>query len=215
MATQERKLKLYTADSRAFFDIYEGAMRLRPSEEDPPNVKGYLDYLYIRKKHPGQQFSRKVEVTPNIHGDKKRKRIGLFDVLHTPAFFDVNRKGQILIPRGERVVDLHIPSMWFMSPKDRVTPQMVTESLSLVGDDIANDTKARFVVGLTHPRIALAAKRWGFEVVDRPLPQDIYELLDYKDQDYPPEQALLDIDTLKNEMLVWQPQVAFVNRFHT
>lgn len=199
------------------FDIYEGAMRLRPAEEEPPNVKGYLDYLYVRKMHPEQRFSREVKVTPNIHGDPQRKRIGIFNVVHTPAYFDINREGQTLIPRGEPVVDLHIPSMWFTSSQDRVTPQMVTESLSLVGDDIAaNDTEARFVVGLTHPLIAaLAAKRWGFEVVDRPLSQEVYELLDYKDQDYPPEQALSDIDTLKNEMLVWQPREAFLSRFHT
>lgn len=189
-------------------DVVEAVMRRYPIEEEPPNVGGYIDYITDRKSGVSLDF-RKIKYFPNPGGS--RLRIGILEAMREPAPFDLVADGEVLISRGETIVDLHIPQIRFSNAQDRVTPKMVTDSLIWTARYIQeNVEEAEYVTGIAHPRIAkVATQRWGFNTSEKPFPQEVSEVLEITAEEFPNS----DSASLQNEVLVYQSREAFLERF--
>lgn len=146
-----------------------------------------------------------------------------------PFPFDLHDDtGQVVIPRGTSVVHLGVDAVLF--PTDRavtVTAPMVTASLALVADylrdhsheDIHRATglpyPLEYVIGLTHPRIGNAARRWGFQVSSHPFPPEVYDFIDEAAKANQEPDLAPDIQNLRSQVLVYLPMLAFLTNAPT
>jgi len=141
--------------------------------------------------------------------DLSDKRFGILYFSENQTKFDlVGASGNVLIPRGTQVIEIRIPEVVFpKGEKGWVPTRVFTESLALAADYYSsNKSNARFIIGLTHPRLGrLARKRWGFSEEAHPFPEEIYQLLDLglKEGKDNPEQAK-NLESLRNQVLVYQ-----------
>ncbi|MFC1749076.1 hypothetical protein ACFL2V_09750 [Pseudomonadota bacterium] len=99
------------------------------------------------------------------------KRLGSIVVVEASSRFNAEDiVPGLTIQEGDSYLDLHIPPL---SDADK-SPNAIKHSFHLLADYIQyHEIDVEHIVGVSYERLARVSRRWGFDVVEVPLPEDI------------------------------------------
>lgn len=185
------------------------------------NIEGVLHYVTAGMKspfNPERTLSYKeVHAFPSqVDPTQIHKRLGLLFFDKTQADFDlVDAAKNVVIERKTPLIEIAITRVDFSKTMKKILkPEMMGRSLDLLADYLTtHDPDIEFVMGLTHPRLGGLAKRWGFLMEEHPFPPEVYRFMEMglKDPKSDPE-FLKSLEAFKNQVLIYQPRVEFLNR---
>lgn len=104
---------------------------------------------------------------------RKVKWLGIFIVVDTVSNHNFeDPKSDFHLAKGEPILDLHLPPI---RPEDRTRlRERTVESLRLLAEYIRrHKLTPKYILGITYERLAKVAKRFGFTVIEIPIPQEI------------------------------------------
>lgn len=190
---------------------------LNPTEEQErkkENISGFIEHMmdWAKGRIPRVNYND----IPTLLETTEVMRSGLVYFYHYKTGFDfVKSGGDILIPKDTEILEVLIPRVDFSKDqKGVVTPRMISRSFDMLAARVYLENKsADYILGLTHPRLGVLAKRLDFNVESRPFPEEVYRLLDLglEDQERSPADRE-NLESLKRQVLVYQTREEFLKR---
>jgi len=142
---------------------------------------------------------------------KPPKKFGIFYVVEAVAqdkMYDPN--SDFFLDKGDSYIELHLPEVEL--PKDRPL-ERVAESLASLAEYIGEKgLKPKYVMGITHERLARAASRQiGFQIIDPNMPQELREVIE-RTNDYAVQDGL-KAEPMGPLVLIYQEIDTFLDKF--